>query len=131
MSRDRLHQLLDDFLRVLRGLEEAIAAGSTPFARDSAILHFELCYEVAWKSARAYSVTQGLQPSGPRESFAALVTLGVAHNEQVLARFVRARNDAVHIYRQPLAMALHAELPEFATEFRKMYETLRSHCAGS
>lgn len=121
--------MLDDYGRVLSGLDEALAAGAAPFARDSAILHFELCYEVAWKAARAYAASNGLQPSGPRESFTALVTLGIAHDEQVLTQILRARNDAVHIYRQPLANALWAALPAFAVEFRKLYDSLRSHCA--
>ena len=43
MPMDRLRLLLDDFSRVLERFEEALLAGSAPFARDSAILHFELC----------------------------------------------------------------------------------------
>ena len=127
MPMDRLRLLLDDFSRVLERFEEALFAGSAPFACDSAILHFELCYEVAWKSSRAYAVTQGLQPAGPRESFAALVTLGLAHDEQVLTQILRARNDAVHIYRLPLADALRVTLPAFSVEFRKLHDGIRSH----
>ena len=64
---------------------------------------------------------------GPRESFAALVTLGLAHDEQVLTQILRARNDAVHIYRLPLADALRVTLPAFSVEFRKLHDGIRSH----
>jgi len=125
MTSGRLDQLLADFEQVLARLDEALAAGSAPFARDSSILHFELCFEVAWKSARAFALTQGLRPAGPRDSFAALVTLGLQLDEQVLAGILRARNDAVHLYHLALADALRARLPGFAQEFRRLFEAIR------
>ncbi len=109
MSETRLKQLLD----------------------DSAVLHFELCLEVAWKSARAYALTQGLQPAGPRDSLSALITLGVHADEQVLAHMLRARNDAVYIYRMALAAALRKQLPGFAKELAGIYRELSARVRGA
>lgn len=119
MASDRLNLLLTDFERVLVRLDEALAAGSAPFARDSSILHFELCFEVAWKSARALALSQGLRPAGPRDSFSSLITLGLELDEQVLAGMLR-RNDAVHLYHEALAEALRSKLPGFLLEFRRI-----------
>ena len=69
----------------------------------------------------------GIAARRSRESFAALVTLGLAHDEQVLSQILRARNDAVHIYRLPLADALRVTLPTFSAEFRKLHDGIRSH----
>ena len=125
MASDRLNLLLTDFERVLARLDEALAAGSAPFARDSSILHFELCFEVAWKSARALALIQGLRPAGPRDSFSSLITLGLELDEQVLASMLRARNDAVHLYHEALAEALRAKLPGFLLEFRRIAAQIR------
>lgn len=48
-SAERTEALRRDFTRIVRGWKKALEQPKTEFTRDSAILRFELAYEVSWK----------------------------------------------------------------------------------
>ena len=68
---DKAALLLADLRKVLTRWAEAMPDVATDErARDSAILRFELAFEVGWKLAQTLSRRNGLSAESPRAAFA-------------------------------------------------------------
>lgn len=69
--------------------------------RDCMIHRFELCYELAWKTLRAYMMENGLAPdSMPRPTFKMAYQNGVIDNEETWLSMIKDRNVASHQYNE-------------------------------
>lgn len=100
-----------DASRIVTAWGEALAAYARTGSdrdRDSAILRFELAYEVVWKLLQRLVRAQGLVASGPRQVFAEAFRLGWIDDETAWFDIITARNLAVHVYRESAAIALAA-----------------------
>jgi nucleotidyltransferase substrate binding protein (TIGR01987 family) len=125
MTDARQDALKRDFDDILGRFGEALALPAGDIVRDSAILRFELTFEVAWKLCQCLVREQGLEANSPRQAFQQAFTLGWIGDEEVWAAIVRARNLAVHVYRQEHAEALYLELPHFHVAFQELQRSLR------
>ncbi|MBN1219497.1 MAG: nucleotidyltransferase substrate binding protein [Anaerolineae bacterium] len=56
-------------------------------ARDSAILRFDLTFEVAWKLVQLLVRDQGLEANSPRQAFQQAFILGWITDEENLGRY--------------------------------------------
>jgi nucleotidyltransferase substrate binding protein (TIGR01987 family) len=92
--------------------------------RDSAILRFELTFEVAWKLVQLVVREQGFEVNSPRQAFQQAFVMGWITDEEVWADIIQARNTAVHLYRQEYAEALYQELNRYYQAFRELYQAL-------
>lgn len=116
-----------DATRIVAAWGEALAAcaaGGSDRDRDSAILRFELAYEVVWKLLQRLIRTQGLDAAGPRQVFSQAFKLGWIEDESAWFDIIAARNQAVHVYREATAVALAAELPRHQAAFRAVLTRL-------
>ena len=107
--------------------QEALAAWQSTGSdrdRDSAILRFELAYEVAWKLLQTLVREQGLESAGPRQAFESAFRLGWIEDDVVWAEAIKARNLAVHVYREALAQQLAEKLPALHAAFRELLNKL-------
>ncbi len=122
-----LEQSRADFERIVVRWAEALAAGAKTGSdrdRDSAILRFELAYEVVWKLLQRMTRLQGLEAAGPREAFAQAFKLGWIEDETAWFDIITARNLAVYVYRESSATALAAELPRHLVTFQRLLAKL-------
>ncbi|WP_018291170.1 HI0074 family nucleotidyltransferase substrate-binding subunit [Verrucomicrobium sp. 3C] len=126
----REEKRLADLEKALARWEEALSAPSSEMARDSAILRFELAYEVGWKAAAAMARRAGLEAPGPRAAFEAAFSLGWTSGEELWDRILRARNLAVHVYQEELAQELFRQLPEFWKGFAELLAGMRRELGG-
>lgn len=99
---------------------EALALPAGDIVRDSAILRFGLTFEVARKLCQQRVHEQGLEVNSPRQAFQQAFTLGWFTDEEVWADIIRARNTAVHVYRQEYTEALYRALPRFFAAFQEL-----------
>ncbi len=121
----KLDQQLNDFERVLSNLGKALHQAKTAFVRDSAILRFELLFEIAWQTAQTFAADEGLVANSPKSAFQSAFKLGLIANETIWADILEARNLAVHVYRENPAESLYASLPAFMTPFEELYSGMR------
>lgn len=122
-----LEQSRADFERIVARWAEALAAAQNTGSdrdRDSAILRFELAYEVAWKLLQRMARRQGLEAAGPREAFSQAFKLGWIDDENAWFDVITARNLAVHVYREASAISLAAELPRHLGAFQQLLARL-------
>lgn len=116
--------LKKDFEDILARWGEVLDEPESDIVRDSAILRFELTFEVAWKLVQLLVREQGYEANSPRQAFQQAFTMGWVTDEEVWADIIRARNTAVHVYRQEYAEALYQELKRYYHAFRELYQAL-------
>lgn len=111
--------------QILAKWEESIEcmSGGTDRDRDSAILRFELAFEVIWKYIQQLVRENGLESNGPRHAFENAFKLGWIEDEVLFDEILKSRNTAVHVYREELARQLAARLPEYYRGLRDLVET--------
>lgn len=122
-----LHQQRVDLINVVGRWREALSSWQSLGSdrdRDSAILRFELAYEVAWKHLQVLAREQGLESVGPRQAFENAFRLGWIDDEVVWRDVLTARNQAVHVYREAWAQALAERLPILHAAFARLLERL-------
>jgi nucleotidyltransferase substrate binding protein (TIGR01987 family) len=127
-----LEQHRTDALRIVAAWGEALTAyrdSGSDRDRDSAILRFELAYEVVWKLLHRFIRAQGLEAAGPRQVFAEAFRLGWIEDETAWFDIITARNLAVHVYRESAAIALAGELPRHHAAFARLLARLPASAA--
>ncbi len=62
-------QKLKDLARIICRLRESLALPPDSVARDSAILRFELAFEVGCKTVQQFAREQGFEVNSPRQAF--------------------------------------------------------------
>ena len=97
-----------------------MAEPKTEFTRDSAILRFELAFEVGWKLLQILLREQGHEVNSPRQAFEHAFAVGWIRDEVIWDDIIRARNNAVHVYREADAEALFASLKRFHEAFEQL-----------
>lgn len=116
-----------DYERLLGQLEEVLATPEDERDtrdRDSAILRFELTFEVAWKLIQRMVRDEGLDSNGPRQALENAYTLGWIVEETTWFDLMKDRNLAIHVYREEWAEALYARLPAYLDAFVSLAERL-------
>jgi len=109
-----------DFEEILSRWGEALSLPESDIVRDSAILRFELTYEVAWKLVQLLARDQGYEVNSPRQAFQQAFKMGWITDEEVWVDIIRARDTAVHVYRQEYAIALYNELNRYYRAFEEL-----------
>lgn len=117
-------QKLKDLSRIIDRLRESLALPLDSVSRDSAILRFELAFEVAWKAVQHFAREQGFEVNSPRQAFERAFLLGWITDEVLWEQILAARNLAVHVYREELADRLHEALPGFLKGFEELQRSL-------
>jgi nucleotidyltransferase substrate binding protein (TIGR01987 family) len=123
---ERFELLLADLQRVVHRLECALQRADQEFAADSALLHFNLAFEVSWKLLRLHAARAGVPAPTPRAAFRHGLQVGLITDEATFERILRQRNDAVHLYRASMARALLIELPDFHAAFAALHAAVSS-----
>jgi nucleotidyltransferase substrate binding protein (TIGR01987 family) len=118
--------ILRDLENVVGKLEEALAAPKSELLRDSAILRFELAFEVSWKAIQKFALKEGFEINSPRQAFERAFQLGWISDEVLWKDILVQRNLAVHIYRQPLAENLYNHLGNFLRGFKELLKNLKA-----
>lgn len=124
---DRLAQQRIDLQRLLERWEEALVAWKSSGVdrdRDSAVLRFELAYELMWKHLQAMVRQEGLASAGPRQAFVNAHRMGWIDDEVIWDEVIRARNTAIHIYHEKLAESLALKLSGFHQSFSRVLARL-------
>ena len=120
-KREALKKSFED---ILSRWGEVLNQPESDVVRDSAILRFELTFEVAWKLVQLLAREQGYEVHSPRQAFQRAFTMGWVTDEEVWADIVKARNTAIHVYRQEYAVALYRELKKFHVAFKELRDAL-------
>lgn len=113
---ERLTRRLRDAGSALARLDEVLAdERPTDVQRDAAIKRFEFTFEAVWKSAQRYlAVMEQIEAGSPGAVIRACREVGIGDEDAAEARLRAAkdRNLTSHMYRETVAEAIFARLPE-------------------
>ena len=56
-----MEEILKDFGKAISALKEVLAVEKTKITRDSALLCFQLCFELAWKAIKTHAREEGVE----------------------------------------------------------------------
>jgi nucleotidyltransferase substrate binding protein (TIGR01987 family) len=123
----KFESLMEDFGKAVNRLKEVLELPKDEFIRDSAIKRFEITFDMAWKTLKAYlEEKHGVQCVSPK------TCLREAYNKDFITEYdsfwvdlVDKRNLTVHTYRESVAEEVFAVLPKALEHFQELYNKLK------
>jgi len=96
---------LNEFIRVIDRLDEAVRQPKSDFLRDSVIQRFEFSVELAWKSARR---AMGVTTTAPKDVVREMAQSGYIDDVAIWLKAIDMRNLSSHTYKEDLAEQVYA-----------------------
>jgi len=112
-QNQKLSELLQNYRNVSEQLSAALVKQKDEFVRDSAILRFELCFELFWKILRQFALTKGVVVNSPKDSVRSAFRLGAIEEDAIYLEMIETRNLLVHTYEMDYAEKIYVLLPEY------------------
>ena len=118
--------LLPDFKQALKRLEEVMAVPKTDIVRDSAIERFESCFDLSWKTLKAYlEEAHNVSCVSPKTCFRE------AYNKNLIKEYdtfwlqlADLRNQTVHTYKMAVAEEVYSQLPKALEHFTQLVKAM-------
>jgi nucleotidyltransferase substrate binding protein (TIGR01987 family) len=127
MENDALQ--LGELRRALERLKEALSLPKNDIVRDSTIQRFEFTVELSWKALQRWLKSSGLNETlTPKNTFREGAKLGVVEDPEAWIKFINARNQSSHTYKEELAEEVYAAaqgLPQFVEKLIKSIESAK------
>ena len=122
----KFQSLFGDFERALLRLEEVLKETKTDIVRDSAIKRFEIAFDLAWKTTKAFlEERHNISCVSPKTCFREAYRVGLIAYDVEWLKLADDRNLTAHTYREQLAEEIYKELPVSLEMFRKLLPALR------
>lgn len=119
-------QIFTDLKQVVGQLAEALKLPKTEISRDSAILRFQLCFDLAWKAIKTYAKQQGSECFSPKACFKTAFQLQLIEYNELWLKMIDVRNELVHVYNQEYAEHIYAQLTDFLNLFNQLSQELNT-----
>jgi len=118
--------LKKDYSQAVGRLGEVLAMNKTKVIRDSAILRFELCFDLAWKTIKIYLEDEkGVKCFSPKVCWKEAFQNGLIEFDDLWLVMTDWRNDAAHTYNEKLADRLYGDLPKALEKFKELQKALK------
>jgi len=112
----------NDLLEATKRFEEALAMPFSEIVRDSAIKRFELCFDLAWKSAKEKLRGENIECFSPKSCFSEALRAKIlpVELEPNANRLLEDRNLSVHTYDSDTADEIYKRLPAYVKVFKSL-----------
>ncbi len=119
--------LIEDFAVAVKQLEAAILLpADNDVVKAGCIQYFEFCFELAWKSIKVISASQGSPDClSPKSCLRQAYTNGWISHESVWLDMLDARNKMSHTYNAQSALVIYRALPNFLPELKILLQCLQ------
>lgn len=125
---NKLKSLQEDFEKALTRLEEVLKEKKSEIVRDSAIKRFELAFDLAWKTLKAFLEEQhNASCASPRNCFREAFRIGIIEYDDFWIELTSMRNYTVHAYSEALAEKIYVGLPRALEAFQKLNDALKNN----
>lgn len=123
----KLHPLIADFEESLKRLEEVLKMDKTDVIRDSAIKRFEIVFELAWKTTKAFlEEYHNTACVSPRTCFKQAFNKEVIAYDDFWVDIISLRNYTAHTYKEKLAEMVYKSLPVALNHFRDLLQKIKT-----
>jgi nucleotidyltransferase substrate binding protein (TIGR01987 family) len=120
-------ELFKNFEKALKRFEEILQKEKNEIIRDSAIKRFEICFDLAWKTLKAYlSEYQKVECHSPKSCFKLAYQEKIIDYDDYWIKIVDFRNQTAHFYSEVLPDKIYEELPKVLEYLKILYNALQS-----
>lgn len=121
----KLDSILEDFKKAVLRLHEVLEQEKNDIMRDSAIKRFEIVFDLAWKTIKAYlEEKKGVVCASPKPCFKEAYKQSLIEYDNFWLELTDARNETVHVYNEDFAEKTYALLPKALIYFKELLENL-------
>jgi len=119
---------LEEYGKAVRELEDALgSAPSTRLEQAGCIQYFEFCFELAWKTIKAFAERHGMSDIvSPRDCLKAAFALHWIDDEAVWLEMLESRNKMSHTYDSESALVVYDRLGSFLPVLQSLTARLES-----
>lgn len=96
---------LSEFSKAVHRLDKAARQPKDGFLRDSVILRFKLCIELAWKTSKR---AMGVATAAPKDVVRDMAQSGYIDDVAIWLQAIDMRNLSSHTYKEELAEQVYA-----------------------
>jgi len=113
-----------DFKKSIQKLGEVLNVEKTDITRDSAIKRFEICFDLAWKSAKLWAKIKGVECYSPRDCFKTAFQLNLINYNEKWLKMIEDRNLTAHLYKEEYADEVYSRLSDYLKLFQELLSKL-------
>lgn len=127
----KFESIFEDFKNAAMRFEEVLREPKTEFIRDSSIKRFEITFELAWKTIKAFLEEEhNITCVSPKNCLREAYKVGIVDYDEIWIDMVEKRNLTAHIYKEIVADKIYKELPGYLSLFQKLLSALESQPKG-
>lgn len=120
-------KLLSEFEQAFSQLKQALQTpAATDLQKAGCIQYFEFCFELAWKTIRAFAKARGLEPYSPKSTLQEALRLQWITDEKLWLDMLESRNLMTHTYDQSEALDVYESLVDYLRAFEDLLESLKN-----
>lgn len=117
--------LIENFKKAIKNLKYVVENAKNDMEIDGAIKRFELCYELAWKTIKAYLADMEIVVKNPRDCFKYANQNELINDYTVWMDMIEDRNILVHTYTFEESREIFEHLKEkYLEAFEFLYERI-------
>lgn len=116
--------IFSDFKKAVERLEEILELVKDEVVRDSAVMRFQLCFDLAWKAIKAFAKEEGVECFSPRSCFKEAFQLGIIEYDEKWLDMVKDRNLIVHTYAEDVADEIYGKLKDYLKLLKELSKKL-------
>ena len=122
--------LQEDFLHALDRFREILGEEKSIIVRDAAIKRFEMVFDVAWKTTKAFlEENHNIACASPRMCVREAFRVGLVPYDTEWLQLTAERNYTAHTYREALAEHIYTKLPKALEMFEALAVAIRQEKA--
>lgn len=119
--------LLNDYQTAVTQLENALKEKTDDELKQAGcIQYFEFCFELAWKTVKAFFEYKGMiDCNSPRDCMKLAFKANLINNENIWIAMLENRNMTVHTYSIETALDVYESLPAYLIEMKNLISNIR------
>lgn len=123
----KFESIFEDFKNAVMRFEEVLREPKTEFIRDSAVKRFEIVFELAWKTIKAFLEEEhDIFCISPKNCLREAYKVGIVDYDEIWMGMVNKRNLTAHVYKEIVADKIYNELPSYLPLFQKLLSALKN-----
>lgn len=110
--------------KAIETLAEALECEPNRMNKDATIQRFEYTFELSWKTMQLLVRDRGVEVYTPRDSIRAAGQIELIEELEEWMEFLKARNQAAHVYDEAMADEVYGEAKRFLEAVKLLQEKL-------
>jgi len=121
--------LLNDYQKAVTQFDGALKQKTDDELKQAGcIQYFEFCFELAWKTVKAFFEYKGMiDCNSPRDCMKLAFKSNLINNENIWIEMLEKRNITTHTYNFETALNIYESLPGYLSEMKLLLNSLQTN----